>query len=90
MKKKKIIYYRRKGKQIIAEGQTEHYGKKKTVYLFSLPSIEKLLKSSIFTPEKTQQILEKITRLKNSTKKGLNSSHNQPCANSDDVKKEDG
>lgn len=90
MKKKKLIYYRRKNKQIIAEGQTVHYGKKKTVYLFTLPTIEKLLESSLFTPEKAQQITEKITRLKNSAEKGLKGSYNQDYTNSDDVGKEDG
>ena len=88
--KKRIMYYRRKGKQIIAEGQAEHYGKKKTVYLFSLPPIEKLLKSSIFTAEKTQQILEKIARLKESSKKGPKSSDNDYCANSHKNKNIDG
>lgn len=87
---KKIIYYRRKNKQIIAEGQTVHYGKKKTVYLFTLPPIEKLLKSSLFTPERTQQIKEKIARLRNSSEKASKSSHNQYCANFDGNKKEDG
>lgn len=87
---KKIIYYRRKNKQIIAEGQTVHYGKKKTVYLFTLPPIEKLLKSSLFTPERTQQIEEKIARLKKSSNNGSKSSYNTYCANSNENKKVDG
>lgn len=90
MKKRKLIYYRRKGKQIIAEGQTVHYGKKKTVYLFTLPSIEKLLKSSLFTPEKRAKILNIIARLKKPSDNGPKSSYNQYYANSDEMKKGDG
>lgn len=90
MKKKKTIYYRRKGKQIIAEGQTVYYGKRKTVYLFTLPSIEKLLNSSLFTSEKAQQIKEKIARLKKSSDNGSKGSHNADCTNSGETKKEDG
>lgn len=90
MKKRKLIYYRRKGKKIIAEGQTVHYGKKKTVYLFTLPTIEKLLKSSLFTREKSQQIMEKITRLKKLNEKGPKGSYNKDYTNSDDGEKEDG
>lgn len=89
-RRRKLIYYRRKGKQIIAEGQTVHYGKKKTVYLFTLPPIEKLLKSSLFTQEKAQQILEKITRLKNIADKGSRSSDNKDYTNFNELKKEDG
>ena len=87
--KPKQIYYRRKGKQIIAEGKTFLYGKIKTIYLFNLPPIEKLLKASIFPPEKTQKIVEKIKRLKQSQKKSLKSSHIQDCTHSGENKKED-
>lgn len=57
--KQRKIYWRRKGKVIIAEGQQN----KTTVYLFQLPAIEKVLNSSLFSLEKQAKIKEKITRL---------------------------
>jgi len=53
------IYWRRKGDGIIAEGKKNN----KTIYLFQLPDIETVAKSSLFTQEKTQKIMEKISRL---------------------------
>ncbi len=61
---KRIMYWRRKGKKIIAEGRMDSKGKKKTVYLFTLPDIEILLEKSLFPSEKTAKIMEKIRRLK--------------------------
>jgi hypothetical protein len=90
MTTKRTIYYRRKGKKIIAEGQTVYYGKKKTVYLFTVPPIEKVLKSSLFSPEKTQEILEKITRLTKPARSAQNSSHNQDYTNHDGKENYDG
>jgi len=57
--KQRKIYYRRKEGKIVAEGKT----KNKTIYLFALPEPEKVLKSSLFTPEKQAKIMEKIIRL---------------------------
>lgn len=57
--KKRKIYYRRKQGKIIAEGKI----KNKTIFLFTLPEPEKLVKSSLFTQEKRVKIMEKINRL---------------------------
>ena len=57
--KERKVYWRRKGKTFIAEGQRN----KKTIYLFTLPSVEEVLNSSLFTKEKQDRINEKIFRL---------------------------
>ena len=57
--KQRKIYWRRKEGKIVAEGKH----KNKTIYLFQLPSIEFVAKSSLFTQEKQQKIMEKISRL---------------------------
>jgi len=57
--KSRRIYYRRKGDKIIAEGTQNN----KTVYLFQIPSPEKLLIPSLFPEEKIAKIKEKISRL---------------------------
>lgn len=66
------MYWRRKEGKIIAEGKIGN----KTLYLFQLPSIEKVLNASFFSTEKREKIKEKIKRLdfkepksKNHTKK---------------------
>ncbi len=87
---KRLMYWRRKGKQIIAEGQTVLYGKKKTVYLFTLPDVEKVAKSSLFPPEKVKQIQEKITRLSNVAEKSQKGSHNKYSMNHLENENEDG
>lgn len=63
--KKRKIYWRRKKKEkkIIAEGKRRIEGKLKTIYLFTLPSPEEVLKSSLFPPEKQAKIMQKISRL---------------------------
>lgn len=63
--KERNCYYRRKGKKFIAEGQRN----KKTIYLFTIPPIEKLLNSSLFTKEKRAEIEQKILRLDYKPKK---------------------
>lgn len=57
--KERKIYYSRKNKKIIIEGKR----KGKTIYLYTLPSPDKLLKSLNFTKEKLDKILEKVSRL---------------------------
>jgi hypothetical protein len=57
--KKRRVYWRRKGKKIIAEGIRNN----KTVYLFQLPDFEKVLESSLFSSEKREKIKEIIARL---------------------------
>lgn len=52
-------YYRRKEGKIIAEGKRNN----KTIFLFTLPPVEKVAKSSLFTEEKIAKIMEKINRL---------------------------
>lgn len=57
--KPKAIYYRKKGNKIVVEGLRN----RKTVYLFTLPSPEKLLHPSVFPLIKITKIIEKIARL---------------------------
>lgn len=57
--KKRKIYYRRKQGKIIAEGKR----KNKTIYLFTIPEPEILIKSSLFTQEKREKLMEIISRL---------------------------
>lgn len=57
--REKRIYWRRKGKKIIAEG----IRKNKTIYLFTLPNPEIVLNSSLFPLKKQYEIREKIARL---------------------------
>jgi len=52
-------YWRRKDGKFIAEGKKN----KKTIYLFQLPDVETVAKSSLFTQEKQAKIMEKISRL---------------------------
>jgi len=63
--KQRKIYWRRKGKTIIAEGKR----KNKTIFLFTLPDIEKVAKSSIFDEEKKTKILKKIQTIDYKDKK---------------------
>jgi hypothetical protein len=51
--KNRKAYYSRKAGKIIAEGKR----KNKTIYLFSIPSILKMLNSSLFTEEKRAKIM---------------------------------
>lgn len=57
--KERMTYWSRKAGRIIAEGRR----KNKTIFLFSLPSVEKIAQSSIFTQEKRDKILAKIQSL---------------------------
>ena len=57
--KKRVIYWRRKKDKIVAEGTQN----KKTIYLFTLPDVQNVLNSSLFTKEKIDKINEKIARL---------------------------
>ena len=59
--KQKQIYYRRKDGKIVAEGKM----KGKTIFLFTVPDVESILKSSFFKREKIDKIMEKISRLDN-------------------------
>lgn len=61
MKEKKICWKRINDK-IIAVGKIG----KKTLFLFTLPPVEKVLKSSLFDAEKKEKIQQKIKRLDNS------------------------
>jgi len=63
--KQKQIYYRRKGGKIVAEGKK----KGKTIYLFTVPDVETILKSSFFTREKVDKILDKVKCLDNRPEK---------------------
>ncbi len=71
------MYYRKKNRKIIAEGKTTFQGKQKTIYLFTLPPIEILLKKSLFSSEKTEQINEKIKRLKRMDENSKKSSYSE-------------
>ena len=57
--KQRKIYYRRKDGKIVAEGKMNN----KTIFLFTLPEPEEVLKSSFFSQEKRAKIMEKISRL---------------------------
>lgn len=57
--KARKIYWSRKAGKIIAEGKRNN----KTIYLFQLPDIETVAKSLLFTKEKQDKIMEKISRL---------------------------
>ena len=50
--KQRKAYYSRKAGKIVAEGKRNN----KTIYLFSIPSIPNILKSSLFTEEKKAKI----------------------------------
>lgn len=63
---KKAIYWRRKEGKIIAEGQADG----KTIYLFQLPDILKVVNSSVFSEEKRAKILRKIARLDKKKERG--------------------
>ncbi len=65
--KERKIYWRRKSKKIIAEGKRN----KKTIFLFTLPTPEKVSKSSLFTKEKQVKIAEKISRLDYKSLEGI-------------------
>ena len=71
MTKERVIYYRRKGKEIVVEGRRDG----KTEYLFKLPNPEKLLIPSLFTAEKIEKIKQKIARLDYREKKLKKSSN---------------
>ena len=51
--KQRKAYYSRKAGKIVAEGKRNN----KTIYLFSIPSIPNILKSSLFTEEKKAKIM---------------------------------
>lgn len=51
--KQRKAYYSRKAGKIVAEGKRNN----KTIYLFSIPSIPKLIESSLFTEEKKVKIM---------------------------------
>ncbi len=51
--KQRKAYYSRKAGKIVAEGKRNN----KTIYLFTIPSIAALLKSSLFTEEKKTKIM---------------------------------
>lgn len=57
--KDRKTYWRRKDKKIIAEGKRNN----KTIFLFTLPAVEEVAKSSLFKEEKQAKIAEKISRL---------------------------
>ncbi len=57
MKERKLYWSRKRGK-LIAECKI----KNNTIYLFTLPSIENLAKSCLFTKEKSDKIMHKINR----------------------------
>ena len=57
--KDRKIYLRRKGIGLIVEGKRNN----KTIFLFTIPNVLKLLKSSLFTEEKKAKIMEKIQSL---------------------------
>ena len=57
--KQRKAYYSRKAGRIVAEGKRNN----KTIYLFSIPSISKLLESSLFTEEKRAKIMAKYQSL---------------------------
>jgi len=57
--KQRQIYYRRKGSKIIAEGKMNG----KTIFLFTIPDVETVANSSLFTYEKQLKINGKIFRL---------------------------
>ena len=57
--KERKTYYRRKEGKIIAEGKMNN----KTIFLFTVPGVAELVKSSLFTEEKKTKIMEKINRL---------------------------
>lgn len=57
--KEKMTYWSRKAGRIIAEGRRNN----KTIFLFSLPNVEKVARSSLFTQEKQAKILAKIQSL---------------------------
>ena len=59
MSKQRKIYWRKKLGKIVAEGKRRN----KTIYLFTLPEINKVANSSIFTEEKKTKILKKIQTL---------------------------
>jgi|TARA_Y100000310_G_scaffold3308_1_gene4233 hypothetical protein len=63
--KQKQTYYRRKEGKIIAEGKM----KGKTIFLFTVPDVESILKPSFFKREKIDKIMEKIKRLDNRPEK---------------------
>lgn len=69
---KRKTYWSRKNNKIIAEGKRNN----KTIFLFTLPEVEKVVKSSLFTQEKQDKILEKISRLDYRTEKVSESSPN--------------
>ncbi len=51
--KQRKAYYSRKAGKIVAEGKRNN----KTIYLFTIPSISNILKSSLFTEEKKTKIM---------------------------------
>ena len=57
--KQRKAYYSRKAGKIVAEGKRNN----KTIYLFTIPSISNILKSSLFTEEKKAKIMEKYQSL---------------------------
>ncbi len=57
--KQRKAYYSRKAGKIVAEGKRNN----KTIYLFTIPSIPNILKSSLFTEEKKTKIMEKYQSL---------------------------
>ena len=66
--KQRKTYWRRKGRKIIAEGQSN----KKTIYLFQLPDPKKVLNSSLLSEEKKakiRQILDSLDYKQNNNKK---------------------
>jgi hypothetical protein len=57
--KQRKVYYSRKAGRIVAEGKRNN----KTIYLFVIPSIPKLLESSLFSEEKKAVIMGKYQSL---------------------------
>ena len=57
--KERKTYYRRKAGKFVAEGKS----KGKTIFLFTVPDIEELAKSSLFEEEKRAKIMAKIQSL---------------------------
>ena len=57
--KQRKAYYSRKAGKIVAEGKRNN----KTIYLFSIPSIPKLLESSLFSEEKRTKMQQKYQSL---------------------------
>lgn len=71
----KKVYYRRKLKSMIIEGKRDG----KAIHIWTLPHPEKLLaaitqKSSIFTQEEIDKLMQKINSLDNDAKKVRRSS----------------